>query len=50
MAYNFISLCISVLSVSSVVKQKTVEITFNHRGQEIHGEYFICFLFPNEII
>jgi hypothetical protein len=50
MVYNFISPCISVLSVSSAVKQKTVEITFNRRGHGEHREYFIYFLFPNEII
>jgi hypothetical protein len=35
MVYNFIPLCISVLSV---VKQKTVEITFNHRDHGGHRD------------
>jgi hypothetical protein len=38
MVYNFISLCISVLSVPSAVKQKTVEITFNHRDHRGHRD------------
>jgi hypothetical protein len=35
MVYNFISLCISVLSA---VKQKTVEITFNRRDHGGHRD------------
>jgi hypothetical protein len=38
MVYNFISLCISVLSVSSVVKQEAVEITFNRRDHRGHRD------------
>jgi hypothetical protein len=38
MVYNLISLCISVLSVPSVVKKKTVEITFNHRDHRGHRD------------